>query len=155
MKLRKFVPSDLDAILTLFHDVVHAVGSTYYSPEQVEAWAPLHLDAQKWLESLSANITYVAIDHGKIVGFADMTHAGHIDHLYVHQKYQGQGVSVRLFKKLEEEAKKLHLPELTLEASIMAKTIAERQGFTLVHEQSKLLRGQTFTTYWMQKKLYK
>ena len=155
MLIRKFVPSDLDEILTLFHDVVHTVGIHYYSQQQVEAWAPSHLDAQKWLESLAANITYVAIDHDKIVGFADMTHTGLIDRLYVHQKYQGQGVSRALFKQLEEEAKKLQLHELTIEASIMAKRIAERHGFTVVHEQTKALRGQTFTTFSMRKKLYK
>ena len=153
MQLRKFVPSDLDAILTLFHDVVHAVGIHYYSQEQVEAWAPSHLDTQKWLESLSANITYVAIDQDKIVGFADMTKSGYIDRLYVHKNYQGKGVSTRLLKRLEDEARNIKLSELTLNASIMAKPIAERYGFKIIREEKREKHGQTFVTFLMRKQL--
>ena len=151
MFIRKFQPADLEAVLELFHDVVHTIGAKYYNLDQVEAWAPESVDKEKWLNSLTANITFVAIDKDKIVGFGDMTITGYVDRLYVHKDYQGIGVAI--FKKLEEEARKLGLTELTTEASIMAKKIVERWGFEVIEKQSKVLRGQEFITYLMRKKL--
>src|ERR1700691_5582119 len=120
MNIRKFQPSDLEAILELYHDVVHTIGAKYYNSEQVHAWAPAEeIDKEKWIKSLTANITLVAEDQGKIIGFGDMSHTGYIDRLYVHKNYQGKGVALALFKKLEEEARKLGIVELTTEASIM------------------------------------
>jgi putative acetyltransferase len=154
MIMRPFNPSDLELILQLFQEVVHSVGAKYYNPEQVGAWAPKgKLDKDKWLQSLSEHITYVVETDGKIVGFGDMTHSGHIDRMYVHKNYQGRGIALAIFRKLEEEARKMGLSELTTEASIMAKPLAEGQGFEVVKEQRKIHRGVEFVNYMMRKKL--
>ncbi len=153
MIIRKFQSTDLEAILELFHDVVHTIGAKYYNSEQVHAWAPCNADKEKWLKSLTANITFVSEEQGKIIGFGDMSHTGHIDRLYVHKNYQGKGVALALLKRFEEEARKLGIVELTMEASLMAKPIAERQGFEVVQKNNKVLRGQEFITYLMRKKL--
>jgi putative acetyltransferase len=153
MIIRKFQPADLEAILELFHDVVHTIGAKYYNSEQVQAWAPSNIDKEKWLNSLTAHITYVAEDQGKMIGFGDMSLTGYIDRLYVHKNYQGKGVALALVKKLEEEARKLGLEELTTEASVMAMPIAKRWGFEVIQKNTKAHRGQEFITYLMRKKL--
>lgn len=153
MIIRKFLPADLEAVIELFHDVVHTIGAKYYNSEQVQVWAPSNIDKEKWLKSLTAHITYVAEDQGKMIGFGDMSHTGYIDRLYVHKNYQGKGVALALVKKFEEEARKLGVIELTTEASVMAKPIAERWGFEVVQKNNKALRGQEFITYLMRKKL--
>lgn len=154
MILRRFDPSDLELVMQLFQKVVHSVGAKYYDPEQVNAWAPPEgLDKAKWLRSLSENITYVVEMDDRLVGFGDMTHSGYIDRLYVHKNYQGRGVALVIFRKLEEDARKMGLTELTTEASIMAKPLAERQGFEVVREQRKVHRGKEFVNYLMRKKL--
>src|SRR5580692_10272524 len=112
MIIRKFQKEDLEAILELYHDVIHTIGAKYYNSEQVHAWAQSTADKEKWLKSLTANITLIAEDQGKIIGFGDMSHTGYIDRLYVHKNYQGKGIASALFKKLEEEAKKLGIVEL-------------------------------------------
>lgn len=152
MNLRKFQESDLDQILKLFHDVVHTVGAKYYDAAQIKAWGSA-LDREKWLKSLSSNITYVVLDKGRIIAFGDMSHQGYIDHLFVHKKYQGSGAALKIFRKLEEEAKQLGLTELTTEASIMAMPLAERQGFEVLEKQTKVHRGLEFVNYIMRKKL--
>ncbi|MBI5274672.1 MAG: acetyltransferase [Chlamydiales bacterium] len=38
MIIREFQSSDLEAILELFHDVVHTVGSKYYDIDELNAW---------------------------------------------------------------------------------------------------------------------
>src|SRR5271165_6942731 len=153
MIIRKFQKADLEAVLELFHDVVHTIGAKYYNSEQVQAWAPVNADKEKWLTSLTANITLVAEDQGKMIGFGDMSHSGYIDRLYVHKNYQGKGVALALVKKFEEEARKLGIAELTTEASVMAMPIAKRWGFEVVQKNNKVLRGQEFITYLMRKKL--
>lgn len=154
MHVRRFRSSDLEEILQLFHDVVHSVGAKYYNQIQVNAWAPKEgIDKEKWLRSLSDHITYVAEMDGKIVGFSDMNFAGYIDRMYVHKKYQGQGISLALFRKLEEQARQMGLSELTTEASILLKSLAERQGFEVICEQRKMHAGVEFVTYLMRKKL--
>jgi putative acetyltransferase len=152
--IRKFQPADLEAILELFHDVVHAIGTQYYSSEQVNAWAPANgIDKEKWLKSLTVNLTFVAEDKGKIIGFGDMAETGFIDRLYVHKDHQRSGVASAILKRLEEEAKKLGIAELTTEASLLLKPLAEREGFEVVQEHKKIRRGVEFITYFMSKKL--
>jgi len=152
--IRRFNPSDLESILQLFQEVVHSVGAKYYNPDQVNAWAPKEgLDKDKWLKSLSEHITYVVEMDGRIIGFGDMAHSGYIDRLYVHKNYQGRGVALAIFRKLEEEARKMGLSELTTEASIMAKPLAVAQGFEVISEQRKVHRGVEFIIYIMRKKL--
>ena len=152
--IRKFKPSDLEAILELFYDVIHSVGAKYYDQEQINAWVPKEgIDKERWLASLSDHITYVAEVEGKIVGFADMTEKGYIDRMFVHKHFQGKGIARALFKRLEEDARLLELEELTTEASIMAKSLAELQGFKIVEKQHKIHRGIEFINYKMAKKL--
>lgn len=154
MIIRKFIPDDLEAVTVLFCDSVRTVASRYYDPVQIEAWGnPKTIDREQWLKNLSDNITYVAEDEKKLVGFGDMTHQGYIDHLFVHKNYQGRGAFRGIFKKFEEEARKLSLQEMTTEASIMAMPIAKRVGFEVLEKQIKVHNGVEFINYRMRKKL--
>lgn len=154
MIIRKFSPNDLEAVIALFCDSVHTVANRYYNPQQIETWANRKtINRENWLKNLSANITYVAETENQIIGFGDMTHDGYIDHLFVHKNYQGKGASLGIFKKFEEEARKLGLPEMTTEASIMAMPIAKRVGFEILEKQTKILKGVEFINYKMRKKL--
>lgn len=155
MIFRPFQPQDLEPILTLFHYVVHSTGAKYYTEEQLNAWASKENlpDKNKWLQSLSANITWVAIFEGKIIGFADMTQLGHIERCYVHPHFQGQGVARGLMGKLEQEARMLGLKELTADASQIAMPLLRRIGFNVVRKYSKVHKGIEFTNFWMKKLL--
>ncbi len=152
MIIRKFQPTDLEAILDLFHAVVHTVGAKYYDSEQVNAWAPKEgLNKEKWLKSLSENITYVVEDKGKIIAFGDMTKSGYVDRIYVHKNYQGSEASKSIYKKFEEAARELGLSELTCEASTILMPLAQRIGFEVVEKQTKIHGGVEFTNYKMRK----
>ncbi|MBS0629261.1 MAG: GNAT family N-acetyltransferase [Verrucomicrobia bacterium] len=154
MIIRKFQETDLEPILQLFEDVVHSVAPKYYTPEQLKAWAPPGAqDKAVWLESLQANFTYVAEAEGQIIAFGDMTQTGYIDRLFVDKKYQGSGVARKIFQKLEEEARRLGLTELTIDASLIAMPVAKRQGFEVVKEDRKIYRGAEFHNFIMRKVL--
>ncbi len=156
LTLRPWKEVDLESVMQLFQEVVHTTGAKYYQPEQVNAWAPQEGgNRSAWLESLTQNISYVVEVAGVIVGFGDMTHAGHIERVYVHPKYQGQGVARALMRKFEDEAKKLGLQKLTADASVIAMPLLKRFGYEIVQEYCKTHRGVEFINYLMQKHLNK
>ncbi|HEV2601382.1 MAG TPA: GNAT family N-acetyltransferase [Candidatus Babeliales bacterium] len=160
--IRPFSLSDTPALITLFRDAVHAINIQHYSPEQVAMWAPEEMNAEHWQNKLESwqkqftkNITFVAEIDGKIVGFADMTRDGYLDHLYIHKDYQGRWVAFRLLKAIEQAARDLGLEKITTDCSITAKVPAERVGFVVVKEQTVVKNGVSFINYAMEKKLKK
>ncbi|MEK5059163.1 GNAT family N-acetyltransferase [Paenibacillus sp. FSL H7-0326] len=155
-EILRFKETDLEEIVNLFYETVHAVNSKDYTEEQVNAWAPRDEKDSKmgaWKESLSRNTTFVANIGDKIVGFSDLRHDGYLDRLFVHKDYQGMGVAGSLVSRLEEEAMKFNLPEIDTEASITAKPFFERQGYIVVKEQTVEIRGVKLTNYKMIKRL--
>jgi putative acetyltransferase len=150
--IQKYYPDDLDQILKLFHDTVHAINIRDYSQEQINAWAPATIDRNRWVHNLSNHIAYVAKIADIIVGFGDATKQGYIDRLYTHKDYQGKGIASAILKKLEEELQKLGVIQFTTEASITAKPFFERQGYTVVNSQEiKHRSGVIFINYVMKK----
>lgn len=115
------------------------------------AWTTI--DIERWHTSLKKNITLVAEVDRIIVGFADMTHEGYLDRLYVHKDYQARFVALRLFKAIEQAARDLGLKKMTTDCSITAKVPAERMGFVVVKEQVVEKKGMKFINYHMEKKL--
>ncbi len=153
IKIRRFHSSDTKKLIQLFRDAVHAIGIKHYSPEQVAVWAPEEIDEEKWHTSLKKNITFVAEIDGTIVGFADMTHEGYFDRLYVHKDYQGRFIAVHLLRAIEKVARELGLSKITTDCSITAKLPAERMGFKVVKEQTVERRGVEMVNYVMEKEL--
>jgi len=128
---------------------VHAIANDY-SQEQLDAWAPKNHS----LERIEKNICYVAHIDNTIVGFADLTHKGEIDRLYVNKDFQGKRIGSKLLQKLEEKAKKLNFQEITTESSIMAKPFFEAHNFSVIKKNEKEHRNMIFITFSMQKKIY-
>ena len=93
MTIRSYRPEDLDEILQLFYDTVHAVNARDYAPEQLDAWADGRADREAWNRSLLEHDTRVALIGETIVGFADMDENGYLDRLYVHRDFQGKGIA--------------------------------------------------------------
>ena len=156
MIIMKFKESDTEEIVALFYETVHSVNLKDYAKKQLDAWAPKEereLKINTWRESLGKNITFVAKIDDKIVGFSDMTYTGHLDRLYVHKDYQGQGVATALVHNLEAEAKKLNLLKIDTDASITAKAFFEHRGYHLIYSQTVERRGITMTNFKMIKEI--
>ena len=140
----------------MFYETVHSVNSKDYSQSELEAWAPRDEKESKiklWKESLGQNITFVAKVNDKVVGFSDLTHNGHLDRLYVHKDYQGQGIATDLVDMLESEAKKLNLLEIDTEASITAMPFFEHRGYKIVCSQTVERKGVKLTNFKMKKNI--
>ncbi len=149
--IRRFNPIDLPEIIKLFQEAVHSINIRHYSNDQVAVWT--QIDHEKWQRSLAKNITFVAEADNKIVGFADMSHEGYLDRLYVHKDYQARFIALKLFRAIEQTARELGLDKITTDCSITAKVPAERIGFVVIKEQVVEKKGMKFINYHMEKKL--
>lgn len=151
--VREFRVTDADEILTLLYETVHSINAHDYTREQLAAWAP-NLSAEERLrESLSGNSSWVAVRGAIIVGFADITIDGYLDHLYVHKDFQGQGIASRLLHRMEQEAMVHGVKEIRTDASLTAKPFFEQMGYVVLCAQTVSVRGVSMGNFKMIKRL--
>ena len=153
MQIRPFESKDLDSILELFYNTVHAVNKADYSKAQLEAWAPKKLDKDRWLEKLKNRLTLIVQMDNTLVGFIDLTEDDLLDHLYVHKNFQRQGIASALLQKIIHEAKNIKLNKIRTESTITTKPFFEKYGFKVQKINQKERRGEIFKTYLMEKTL--
>jgi len=152
--IRRFTKSDLQQVLDLFYNTIHTINSKDYSMDQLNAWGLINPDKKVWLNSLEANIVYVAELDEKIIGFGDLNGKRYIDRLYTHKDYQGIGVASRILSTLEKCAKQLGYSEVYTEASITAKLFFLHKGYEVLQAQNKQHNEQTFINYVMKKGIF-
>ncbi len=153
LTLRPFAADDLDAVMRLFRETVHAINATDYTPQQLEAWAPARPDGAAWLERMKNSVSFVVEKGGAVVGFGNMTHEGKLDTLYVGAKVQKQGVGGAILARLIAEARRLQRKTIHTEASITARPFFEKHGFTTEREMRKERNGLSFRTFYMTKEV--
>lgn len=147
MYIRRYSPNDISQIAELFYSTVHTINLKDYSPVEVDAWAPKHINKAAWNRRLSENFTIVAEQDGIIVGFASLSYEGYYDLLYIHKDYQRQGIATALTDIIENEAVLHGISELTADVSITAKAFFEKKGYEVIQKQSVERRGQLLTNY--------
>ena len=91
MEIRAYRPGDCREMAELFHRTVHEVSAADYSPEQLDAWSDGQPDLEAWNRSFLSHDTRVAVERGRVVGFADMDPSGYLDRLYVSAEHQREG----------------------------------------------------------------
>ena len=150
-QLREFTPADSDACLTLFREAVHRVNCRDYSPDQIDAWAPVDIDREQWTRRFHERIAYVAVLADRVVGFADMSTEGHLDRLFVSADHQRQGIARQMMQMLIDRATEIGIGAMTSDVSITAKPFFLASGFEVVAEQSVECRGLMMTNFRMQR----
>jgi putative acetyltransferase len=153
MNVRLYQPHDAAAVAHVFTESVHSSGAADYSPEQLLAWAPKPADIEHWRRKLSKLICFVAEIDSRIVGFVTFEPNGHLDHLYVHSRFQRQGVASALYRRLENEARPRAIHRIFAEASITARPFFERAGFRLIAAQEVKHGAISFINYRMERLL--
>lgn len=151
MVIRPYRDSDFDQVVSLFFNTIHKVNIQDYTLEEVNAWAPVKPDLQRWKASFSNKFVYIAEDKNQVVGFGELESNGHIDRFYVHHEYIGRGVGSAIYKAIESKAKELDLSRLFVEASITAKKFFEAKGFKETAFQLAVIRNVALKQYAMEK----
>ena len=153
MNLRTYQSGDDIALATLFSDTIRASNAADYSSQQVEVWANDTPHFEAWLDRVDDRIIFIAEQDSEVAGFASFDPSGHIDHLYVHHRFQRQGVASALLQRIEKEAKTCGIGRLFTEASVTARPFFEAMGFEVIAPQNVLLKGISFLNYRMEKLL--
>lgn len=145
--LRKYKPSDCQALAELFYDTVHAVCKDDYSEKQLYAWATGNIDLVKWNQSFWSHYTIVAEINGNIAGFGDIDSNGYLDRLYVHKDFQRRGIGSSICSILENM---VNSDKIITHASITAKGFFEKRGYKVIKEQQVKRQGIILTNYIME-----
>ena len=155
MHIRPFRPADAPALGRLFYDAVHCVAGLHYSAEQVNAWAPVVPDPERFLQrAADGRIVLVAADGGdQPLAYGDLETDGHIDHLYCDPDVAGTGVASALYDGLEAVGRDRGLERLHVEASEPARRFFLRRGFTLLGRRDFALNGVAIHNFAMEKLL--
>lgn len=127
MTIRKYKKKDLPQMRTLFYETVHQCCKDFYTPEELNCWAPPGPKQNRWLPA--GKLTLVCCEGDKILGFVDMEKDGYVNRLYTHKNHQRQGIGRLLLESLYPYAKKWRLGCIKLEASRAAVGFYRHLGF--------------------------
>lgn len=150
MKLRIYRPGDLEEIYQLFYDTVHFVNRADYSPEQLDAWAPRQMDRSRWEQSLAEHETWVA-GRGKDRGVRRFGAEWLSGSAVCAERFCPQRGCVRFAPPAGSAAVRQGCRRMDTEVSITARPFFEHRGYRVVKRQEKLLRGQVFVNFVMEK----
>ncbi|PAU78854.1 GNAT family N-acetyltransferase [Halomonas salipaludis] len=153
MKIRKFKQGEEKELYEIFYNTIRTVNIQDYSEDQVAAWAPSYIDMEFVMQKIRDIDPFVAVEDGRIIGYADIQPDGYIDHFYCHHQFQGQGVGRRLFVALEEEAVEKGIPSMYSNVSITAKPFFKAMGFSVEREQLVKVGDQQLKNYRMVRRL--
>ena len=140
MLIRPHRNGDVPGISRLYYDTIHLINSRDYTPEQVDAWAPVVPDVSFWKKRLKKYRVYVAEEDECIVGFTELDTTGHIDCFFVHHQWQRRGIGTRLMERIVATAGKEQLPRLFAEVSITAAPFLRERGFVIIRENETVRR---------------
>lgn len=131
VSVRGYEPADAAATREVFSAAVRRTALSHYTEGQVRAWAPDHVDLERWAQHRSAAWTVVAVEDGRVVGFADLTSAGEMDMLFVHPDAARRGIATALVTAVTAQAARRGLRRVDVRASRVLQPLLERLGFTL------------------------
>jgi len=142
-------------LAALTRAAIRDVGSAKYSPDQVDAWAARHPNAERFLERHSkGDILSVVIDATEEpVAYSLMEPDGHVDMLYCHPNHTKQGLADWLLSAVEQDARHTGLNRLYTEASELARPAFERAGYAVQHRRDFEVDGVAIHNYAMEKHL--
>lgn len=147
MFIRKYESTDCKELTELFYNTVHTVNAKDYTKEQLDAWASVQMDLEKWDQSFQEHFTVVAVENGIIVGFGDIDITGYLDRLYVHKNNQRKGIATAICDQLESKVQ----GKIVTHASITAKPFFEKRGYKVLKEQQVVRKEILLKNYVMEK----
>lgn len=151
LTIRPYRSSDLDAVIEIFTRAIREVACKDYNPAQIDAWS--QVDREEWAPHRLSRPAWIAEIGELPAGFTDLEPNGHLDMMFVHPDFQGQGVATALLARVETAARALGLAGIFTEASITARPFFERRGFRLIERQSVERDGQSLVNFKMKKAL--
>ncbi|MDZ7963251.1 MAG: GNAT family N-acetyltransferase [Aulosira sp. DedQUE10] len=139
--LRPAVETDACCMSAIHIAAIKALPATFYSDKELLAWRNYRdkPDGSNILKSMKVEKFWVAVDKNVIVGFSSYIFDELIA-LYVHPKYQGQGIGRILISHFCEQASEQGIDKVITTASLYAEGFYTRLGFTFIKRAPHYLR---------------
>ncbi|MGK7923679.1 MAG: N-acetyltransferase family protein [Spirulina sp.] len=153
MIVRRYEPTDAEAIATVYRDAVLNIGCDFYNPKQVKIWSSFPEDFEVFQQKLQMGLIWVIVEAQQIVSFGQLHPKNRIALLYTSKQYARQGYAKAIYEKLEETAIADGVKYLTTEASQVSKFFFLKQGFQIVEPEIVLHQGVEFERFKMHKKI--
>jgi len=156
IRLRAFRPGDEPALRAVYTSAIREVACHDYTPEQVDAWAPLEWDDEDlaaWAVRMAGVQPFVAEIDGVVVGYADLQPNGYIDHFFVAGNAGGRGVGGVLMRHVLAQAEARGLAELSSDVSVTAQPFYAHFGFEIVEQRMPVIDGVALRNALMRKLL--
>lgn len=150
---RTYVPEDTHLLIETCAASIRGLAAPYYSPEQLNAWAPTLADKARWHARLAALRTVIIESEGRIAGFASYTGSGYLDFLFTHPDFARHGVARRLYLSIESRLRALGVQRVTTHSSLAARPFFDRHGFEVEAEEVVECRGAFLKRFAMLKRL--
>lgn len=153
LTIRIYQHGDHAAIAEIFTSAVHEIASAVYTPAQCAAWSDRRPNPEHWRRRCELKRPFVAVaDDGRIAGFLELDPDGHIDCAYTLPAFARRGVMTRLVDHAVDTCFQMNLPRVYVEASICARPLFTRAGFTTLHENLVRLGNQELLNYIMERR---
>ena len=118
VNLRPYHSTCLLGVIETYTASIRSLAASFYTPEQIAAWAPIPPDAARWQERLARLHTVIAESDGVIAGFASYTDAGYLDFLFTHPAFARRGVASSLCHRVESELRAVGALRVAAHASL-------------------------------------
>ena len=153
MIIRKATREDVPEIAKVFEASVREIGSSFYGPEQVEAWAARHDRLAAMLPDLIEERFAWVAEHadGRILAYLDLEKDGHVDFYYALPEVTRTQLTTLMFDELEATAQREGMARLFTEASEAARRFAEKRGFKVLRRQDFEIDGVLIHNFAMEK----
>ncbi len=154
MKIRPYECKDLPSVIETYTTSIRCLASSYYSPEQLAAWAPIPSDTTRWQERLARLHTIVAESDSAFAGFASYTLDGYLDFLFTRPAFARRGVASFLYRQVESALRAVGTTRVSAHVSLAARPFFDRHGFQLDAEECVECRGAYLRRFAMHKQIH-
>ena len=151
--IRPFNSSDNVVIREVYRDAILSQGASFYSTQQIDAWASLASLPQILDRSLNEGSGWVVIDNQNIEAFALRYPSNHLDLLYCRGRSSRKGYGTSLIKRIEYDAYQEGVKTLLTEASLFSYSLLLSCGWKEQSIDKILIGGVSFYHYRMFKHL--
>ncbi len=150
VKLRTFVSTDAEALVSVYRDAVRTLGPQAYSYRQVAVWARYPEDIEEFRDRLSRGRTVVAERGGNILAFGQLDPDDHLAFLYCKGEFSRKGIGSDIYDDLEAHASRTGVQRLFTEASRISRPFFEKKGFRIVEVETATRCGVEFERFRME-----
>jgi len=129
VKLRPFLPGDLDAVRGVIFSTIDACYSGVYPPRAIEFFKQYHSD-ENVLDRAQRGYTIVGESGGRAIATGSII-ADHICAVFVIPAAQHRGLGRRIMEHLEQRARSAGFEAVTLDVSLPSRQFYEGLGYRL------------------------